>query len=116
MCSRTLESLACSGISADERDAGDISSSGEASGNSRSLRGERFIETVTAGKFDFSSDDLDCRCGDRAAATISCTSRNIRSIRPGYGLAPKHLREVLGRRAARSLKRGEPLSLEDIVQ
>lgn len=37
------------------------------------------------------------------------TGRNVRSIRPGYGLAPKHLPQVLGRCAARDLKRGEPL-------
>jgi N-acetylneuraminate synthase len=44
------------------------------------------------------------------------TSRNVRSIRPGYGLPPKHLPEVLGRRAARPLKRGEPLRWQDIAQ
>lgn len=38
------------------------------------------------------------------------TSRNVRSIRPGYGLAPKRLPEVLGARAARNLPRGTPLS------
>lgn len=43
------------------------------------------------------------------------TSRNVRSIRPGYGLPPKHLPEVLGRRAARPLKRGEPLRWQDIA-
>lgn len=43
------------------------------------------------------------------------TPRNVRSIRPGYGLAPKHLAQVLGRRAARALKRGEPLRWQDIV-
>jgi len=37
------------------------------------------------------------------------TARNVRSIRPGHGLPPKHLPEVLGRRAAHDLKRGEPL-------
>lgn len=37
------------------------------------------------------------------------TGTEIRSIRPGKGLAPKHLPAVLGRRAARDLKRGEPL-------
>ena len=35
---------------------------------------------------------------------------HIRSIRPGFGLPPSHLDEVLGRRAARDLKRGEPLA------
>lgn len=37
------------------------------------------------------------------------TEAHVRSIRPGLGLAPKHLPEVLGKRAARDLKRGEPL-------
>ena len=40
------------------------------------------------------------------------TAANVRSIRPGLGLAPKHLPEILGRRAARDLKRGEALSWE----
>jgi len=38
------------------------------------------------------------------------TDQNIRSIRPGHGLAPKHWYEVLGRAAARDIKRGEPLA------
>ena len=42
------------------------------------------------------------------------TRANVRSIRPGNGLAPKHLPEVLGRVAARDLKRGEPLAWEMI--
>jgi len=40
------------------------------------------------------------------------TEDNVRSIRPGYGLAPRHLKEVLGRRAARNIQRGAPLSWE----
>ncbi|MDR6292079.1 N-acetylneuraminate synthase [Inquilinus ginsengisoli] len=40
------------------------------------------------------------------------TEDNVRSIRPGYGLAPKHQPEVLGRRASRDLARGEPLAWE----
>ncbi|MBD2842451.1 pseudaminic acid synthase [Erythrobacter rubeus] len=43
------------------------------------------------------------------AAGDALTGENIRSIRPGHGLAPKHLPEVLGHKAARDLKRGEPL-------
>jgi N-acetylneuraminate synthase len=38
------------------------------------------------------------------------TRANVRSIRPGNGLAPAHLDEVLGRPAARDLARGEPLA------
>ncbi len=40
------------------------------------------------------------------------TTRNLRSIRPGYGLAPKHLPEVLGRKARSDVKRGTPFSLD----
>ncbi|TSC87207.1 MAG: N-acetylneuraminate synthase [Parcubacteria group bacterium Gr01-1014_8] len=39
------------------------------------------------------------------------TSQNVRSIRPGHGLAPKELTRVLKKRAAKNIKRGEPLSL-----
>jgi len=38
------------------------------------------------------------------------TEKNVRSIRPGVGLAPRHYREVLGRKAARDIRRGTPLS------
>lgn len=38
------------------------------------------------------------------------TKKNVRSIRPGFGMAPKRLPEVLGQVAARDLVRGEPLS------
>lgn len=44
------------------------------------------------------------------AAGETLTPANVRSIRPGFGLAPKHLPAVLGRRAVRPLRRGEPLS------
>jgi len=37
------------------------------------------------------------------------TEENLRSIRPGYGMHPKYLKEVLGRRAARRIKLGTPL-------
>jgi N-acetylneuraminate synthase len=42
------------------------------------------------------------------------TSENIRSIRPGYGLAPKHLPNIIGREAARYIAYGEPLAWDAI--
>jgi N-acetylneuraminate synthase len=36
--------------------------------------------------------------------------QDVRSIRPGFGLEPSRLPDVIGRRAARALKRGEPLT------
>lgn len=38
------------------------------------------------------------------------TTENVRSIRPGRGLAPKYQGSVLGRHARRDIKRGTPLS------
>ena len=35
---------------------------------------------------------------------------NIRSIRPGYGLHPRYLKDILGRRAVCHIKKGTPLS------
>lgn len=49
------------------------------------------------------------------AAGEALTPEKIRSIRPAYGLKPKHYQEVLGRTAKRALRRGTPLSFDDIV-
>jgi pseudaminic acid synthase len=38
------------------------------------------------------------------------TAENVRSIRPGYGLPPKHLPDALGKRAGRAIARGTPLN------
>lgn len=38
------------------------------------------------------------------------TKENVRSIRPGLGLAPEHLELVLGKQVRRDVKRGTPLS------
>jgi N-acetylneuraminate synthase len=49
------------------------------------------------------------------AAGETFTTTNVRAIRPGFGLPPKHLRDVLGRRSRQPLKRGTPLSF-DVVE
>jgi len=40
------------------------------------------------------------------------TEENVRSIRPGYGLPVKYLREILGRSVSRDVVVGEPVSWE----
>lgn len=45
----------------------------------------------------------------------SLAARHVRSIRPGYGLAPKHYDAVIGRKALRNLTRGDALRWEDIA-
>jgi len=39
------------------------------------------------------------------------TNKNIRIIRPGYGISPKHYSEILGQTALQDIKRGTPLQL-----
>jgi pseudaminic acid synthase len=38
------------------------------------------------------------------------TKKNIRSIRPGYGLPPKELKKVLGKKAKNDIEKGMPLT------
>jgi sialic acid synthase SpsE len=40
---------------------------------------------------------------------------NVRSIRPGFGLPPKNLPAIIGRRSTRAVRRGTPLSWELIA-
>jgi pseudaminic acid synthase len=42
------------------------------------------------------------------------TEKNVRSIRPGHGLAPKYYHEVIGKKAATDIEKGEPLNREMI--
>ncbi|MFH0771193.1 MAG: pseudaminic acid synthase [Candidatus Omnitrophota bacterium] len=37
------------------------------------------------------------------------TTGNVRSIRPGYGLKPRYIKNIIGRRASRDIKRGTPI-------
>lgn len=49
-------------------------------------------------------------CDLPAGATLS--PANLRSVRPGFGLAPKHYDAVLGRRLRRAVTAGTPLAWE----
>lgn len=42
------------------------------------------------------------------------TEKNVRSIRPGYGLHPKHLSNILGKKINKDIERGTPMSLSMI--
>ena len=42
------------------------------------------------------------------------TEKNIRSVRPGYGLLPRFYPEVLGRKASRDLEKGTALTWADV--
>jgi pseudaminic acid synthase len=44
------------------------------------------------------------------------TSDNVRIIRPGLGLAPRHIEQLIGRRARGAIARGTPMSFELLEQ
>jgi len=44
------------------------------------------------------------------------TPKNVRCIRPGHGLAPKYINEVMQKTATQAIERGNPLSWEHINQ
>ena len=46
------------------------------------------------------------------AAGETITTTNVRCVRPGFGLHPRHFPEVLGRTARRAIAAGDPLSLD----
>lgn len=39
------------------------------------------------------------------------SNENVRSIRPGYGIKPKHLTKILGKRSPMGFRKGEPLPI-----
>ncbi|MCG6325592.1 SAF domain-containing protein, partial [Vibrio alginolyticus] len=43
------------------------------------------------------------------------TAENVRSIRPGFGLAPKYYDEVLNKKANKDIGKGTALSWSDLV-
>jgi pseudaminic acid synthase len=45
----------------------------------------------------------DMKAGDRF------TEKNLRSVRPGFGLHTRHLKELLGKKAARDIAKGTPM-------
>lgn len=42
------------------------------------------------------------------------TMENLRVIRPGYGVKPKYLEELLGKRSRQAIRRGEPIGCESL--
>ena len=43
------------------------------------------------------------------------TEENVRVIRPGYGIAPKYMKQLLGTRSRRLIRRGEPVREDDLA-
>ena len=43
------------------------------------------------------------------------TENNVRSIRPGFGLHPKHLKDILGKKVTRNLEKGDRMNLDAVA-
>ena len=79
-------------------------------------------EALGAISYDRSDEELKSLCFRRSLFVVAdvkagqvLTAENVRSIRPGYGLPPRHLPEVLGRQAASDIARGTPLSWDLVI-
>ena len=46
------------------------------------------------------------------AAGEKISVENVRSIRPGYGIAPKNLKNMIGKKTMTEIKRGNPITME----
>ena len=67
--------------------------------------------------YDLTEDEKNSRNFSRSLFVVSdlaggdeFTDENVRSIRPGYGLHPKHLKNVLGKKARKHIEKGTPLT------
>ena len=64
----------------------------------KQLEGKNYCRSLYVSK-DVNKDEL-------------ITIKNVRSVRPGHGLHPKYLNDILGKKFSRHLKKGERMSLE----
>ena len=98
--------------------------------SSFSMNETEFTEMVSAvrnaeialGKIDYSLSEkqINNRAFSRSLYVVEdikageiITEQIVRSIRPGFGLHPKYLKEVIGKTAREDLEKGMPLQIED---
>lgn len=72
--------------------------------------------------YDLTEDKMKSRIFSRSLFVVSnmakgeeLTEENLRSIRPGHGLHPKHLKDVLGKKVRKPIEKGTPLSWDLIL-
>lgn len=80
---------------------------------------EKALGDVT---YNLTEDKLKSRNFSRSLFIVSdmaegeiFTEENLRSIRPGYGLHPKHMDQVLGKKASKPIEKGTPLSWDLVL-
>lgn len=87
------------------------------------VRGVRETE-VTLGEITYELDEKGKKNRELAPSLFvvrdvkkgqKLTEKNVRSIRPGFGLPPKYLPEIIGKKARKNLKKGTPLNWQQIA-
>lgn len=104
-------------------EAADLANLGDVSGAAANLSGANLGGAANLGRKN-AVDSADSPKGREFARSLFVakdikkgevlTNENIRSVRPNAGLAPKFLDEILGKKAAKDLAFGKPLSWEDV--
>lgn len=68
-------------------------------------------------RYDVSEEEVKSRVLRRSLFAVKnikagekFTSNNVRSIRPGYGLHPRYINQILGKKSVIEIKKGSPLS------
>lgn len=88
----------------------------------------RMVEDVKAAKLMCSGPDYSLTLGEKSSTVFrrslfavekikvgdTFTEANVRSIRPGNGIKPKYLPEIIGKQAIRDISFGSPLTDEDV--
>lgn len=85
------------------------------------VKAVREVETAMGNvNYDVSESDKGRRRSLYVAEDINkgevITEKNVRSVRPGFGLPPKYYTMILGKIAARDLKKGDRLTLDMIIE
>lgn len=79
---------------------------------------EKAVGAVAYGTYDAEQENKRFRRSLFAVADIApgdtFDESNVRVIRPGFGLAPKHLETVLGKKSTERIERGTPLTWEHV--
>ncbi len=100
--------------------------------NSFSIEPEELKELVTnvriaeeaLGKvhYGLTKGERECKVARRSLFAVedikkgeALSQKNVRSIRPSYGLKPKYIATILGKKAKRGIKKGTPLSWDLIA-
>ena len=88
----------------------------------------RMVDDVRTAKRMLTGPDYSLTLGEKSSAIFrrslyavqdirvgeEFTSDNVRSIRPGNGIAPKHMARLMGKKSKRNIAYGEPIRPEDL--